>query len=66
MGLALEGNLFLKLYISEPALGRMRSYEEENSTSQSCGVIEETSASWRAVVDYPPFNIVDATIFESL
>jgi len=29
-------------------------------------VIEETSASWRAVFDYPPFNIVDGTIFESL
>src|SRR5712675_66003 len=29
-------------------------------------VIEETSAYWRVVFDYPPFNIVDATIFESL
>jgi hypothetical protein len=35
MGLALEGNLFLKLCISEPALARMRSYEEENITSPS-------------------------------
>ena len=24
-------------------------------------VIEETSAYWRVVFDYPPFNIVDAT-----
>src|SRR6185369_11767912 len=29
-------------------------------------VIEETPAYWRVVFDYPPFNIVDATIFESL
>jgi hypothetical protein len=29
-------------------------------------VIEETSAYWRVVFDYPPFNIVDPTIFEGL
>src|SRR6266705_3006632 len=29
-------------------------------------VIEETSAYWRVVFDYPPFNIVDGTIFEGL
>jgi enoyl-CoA hydratase/carnithine racemase len=29
-------------------------------------VIEETPAYWRIVFDYPPFNIVDATIFQSL
>src|SRR5713226_3259039 len=29
-------------------------------------VIEETSAYWRVVFDYPPFNIVDATIFAGL
>src|SRR3989449_1804640 len=29
-------------------------------------VIEETSASWRVLFDYPPFIIVDATIFEGL
>jgi enoyl-CoA hydratase/carnithine racemase len=29
-------------------------------------VIEETPAYWRAVFDYPPFNILDATIFEAL
>src|SRR5262245_51771499 len=34
-GLALERNLFLKLCISEPALARMRAYEEENITSPS-------------------------------
>src|SRR5437870_7735194 len=29
-------------------------------------VIEETSAYWKVLLDYPPFNIVDATIFEGL
>src|SRR5580692_9400628 len=29
-------------------------------------VTEETSAYWRVVFDYPPFNIMDATIFEGL
>src|ERR1700745_2698708 len=29
-------------------------------------VIEETPAYWRTVFDYPPFNILDATIFEGL
>jgi enoyl-CoA hydratase/carnithine racemase len=29
-------------------------------------VIEETPGYWRVVFEYPPFNIVDATIFEGL
>jgi enoyl-CoA hydratase/carnithine racemase len=29
-------------------------------------VIEETLAYWRVIFDYPPFNILDATIFEGL
>jgi enoyl-CoA hydratase/carnithine racemase len=29
-------------------------------------VIEETPAYWRALFDYPPFNIVDATMIEGL
>ena len=29
-------------------------------------IIEETPAYWRVVFEYPPFNIVDATIFEGL
>jgi hypothetical protein len=29
-------------------------------------VIEETSAYWRVVFNYPPFNMVDNTIFEGL
>src|SRR6201988_7953 len=29
-------------------------------------VINETPAYWRVVFDYPPFNIVDASIFEAL
>ena len=36
-GLALERNLFLKLCISEPALARMRSYEQKKITSPSRG-----------------------------
>lgn len=38
-GLALERNLFLKLCITEPALARMRSYEEENITSPSRSIV---------------------------
>jgi enoyl-CoA hydratase/carnithine racemase len=30
------------------------------------GVIEETSAYWRVLFDHPPFNILDATLFEGL
>ncbi len=29
-------------------------------------VVEETPAYWKVVFDYPPFNILDATIFEGL
>src|SRR5260370_12548289 len=29
-------------------------------------LVEETSAYWRVLFDYPPFNIMDATIFEGL
>src|SRR5882757_9251111 len=29
-------------------------------------VVEKTPAYWRVVFDYPPFNILDATIFEAL
>jgi enoyl-CoA hydratase/carnithine racemase len=29
-------------------------------------VVEETPAYWRVLFDYPPFNIVDATMFEGL
>jgi enoyl-CoA hydratase/carnithine racemase len=35
-------------------------------TASPVRVIEETSAYWRVVFDYPPFNIVDATLFEAL
>jgi enoyl-CoA hydratase/carnithine racemase len=34
-GLALERNLFLKLCVGEPALARMRSYEDKKITSPS-------------------------------
>ena len=29
-------------------------------------VVEETPAYWRVIFDYPPFNVMDADIFESL
>jgi enoyl-CoA hydratase/carnithine racemase len=38
-GLALERNLFLKLCISEPALARMRSYEDEKIISPSRSIV---------------------------
>src|SRR5258705_6625084 len=38
-GLAVERNLFLKLCISEPALARMRAYEEEHITSPSRSIV---------------------------
>ena len=42
--------------------------EECDMTESSAHVrvIEESSAYWRAVFDYPPFNIVDASMFEGL
>src|SRR5438477_9879389 len=38
----------------------------ETKSTVPVRVIEGTSAYWRVVFDYPPFNIVDATIFEAL
>src|ERR1700731_1598485 len=35
-------------------------------SAASLRVVEETPAFWRVVFDYPPFNMVDATIFEGL
>jgi enoyl-CoA hydratase/carnithine racemase len=29
-------------------------------------VVEETPAYWRVIFDYPPFNVVDATMFQGL
>ena len=29
-------------------------------------IIEESPAYWRVVLDYPPFNIVDATLYQAL
>jgi enoyl-CoA hydratase/carnithine racemase len=42
--------------------------ERESCLNQrrASGVIEETSAYWRVLFENPPFNIVDATIFEGL
>jgi enoyl-CoA hydratase/carnithine racemase len=36
------------------------------SAGRPVRVIEETAAYWRVVFDYPPFNMVDAAIFEGL
>src|SRR5258706_6528763 len=35
-------------------------------STASVRVIEETPAYWRVLFDYPPFNIVDDTIYEGL
>jgi enoyl-CoA hydratase len=43
-GLALERNLFLKLCVTESALERMRSYEEEKITSPSTSIVIEKRA----------------------
>jgi enoyl-CoA hydratase/carnithine racemase len=43
--------------------------KERQIVAESTGplrVIEETPAYWRVVFDYPPFNIVDGTLYESL
>ena len=38
----------------------------ETQSTVPVRVIEETPAYWRVLFDYPPFSIVDATIFEGL
>jgi enoyl-CoA hydratase/carnithine racemase len=38
----------------------------KTKSTMPVGVIEETPAYWRVLFDYPPFNIMDATIFEGL
>src|SRR5246127_4861576 len=38
----------------------------KTKSAERVRVIEETSAYWKVLFDYPPFNIVDATIFEGL
>jgi enoyl-CoA hydratase/carnithine racemase len=38
----------------------------KNESTMPVRVIEETPAYWRVVFDYPPFNTMDATIFEGL
>jgi enoyl-CoA hydratase/carnithine racemase len=38
----------------------------KTSTAAPMRVIEETRAYWRVVFDYPPFNIVDADVFQAL
>jgi enoyl-CoA hydratase/carnithine racemase len=38
----------------------------KTKSAEHVRVVEETSAYWRVLFDYPPFNVVDATIFEGL
>src|SRR5246127_2659163 len=38
----------------------------KTKSAEHVRVVEETPAYWRVLFDYPPFNIVDATIFEGL
>src|ERR1700758_2162504 len=37
-----------------------------NPNTTPIRVIEETSGYWRAVFDYPPFNVVDGDVFQAL
>jgi enoyl-CoA hydratase/carnithine racemase len=36
------------------------------TSAEHVRVVEETPTYWRVLFDYPPFNVVDATIFEGL
>ena len=38
----------------------------KNESTKPVRVIEQTAAHWRVLFDYPPFNVMDATIFEGL
>src|SRR5258707_7271824 len=51
-----------------PAVSRSKKEKHMANTNSAAHVrvIEETPAYWRVVFDYPPFNIVDASIFEAL
>ena len=44
----------------------METTPKKTESASHVRVIEETSAYWRVLFDNPPFNIVDATIFEGL
>src|SRR6266404_8134223 len=50
-----------------PAVSRSKKEKHMANTNSAAHVrvIEETPAYWRVVFDYPPFNIVDASIFEA-
>ena len=36
------------------------------NTAAPMRLVEETPAYWRVVFDYPPFNVVDADVFQGL
>ena len=44
----------------------METTSKKTESASHVRVIEEISAYWRVLFDNPPFNIVDATIFEGL
>lgn len=44
----------------------MASDVTEQSSHESIRIVEESPAFWRAVFDHPPFNVIDASIFEGL
>jgi enoyl-CoA hydratase/carnithine racemase len=44
----------------------METTSKKTESTSHVRIIEETSAYWRVLFDNPPFNIVDATIFEGL
>src|SRR6478736_7195362 len=50
-----------------PALSRSKEVNmAKTNPAAPLRVIKETPAYWRVVFEYPPFNIVDATMFEGL
>src|SRR5260370_2505372 len=55
-------------HLAVPRFRGLRREKHMASTNPAAHVrvIEETPAYWRVVFDYPPFNIVDASIFEAL
>src|SRR5260370_1796287 len=55
-------------HLAVPRFRGLRREKHMTNTNSAAHVrvIEETPGYWRVVFEYPPFNIVDATIFEGL
>ena len=45
---------------------RNQIYMAKTNSAAHMRVVEETPAYWKVVFDYPPFNIVDGSMFEAL